>query len=467
MNISQLFMILRARIKIVLLTFSLTVLTAVVVSLIMPESYKATAQVVLNYQGKDAVTGSIAASQLAPGYLMTQIDIIKSKRVALNVVDFLHLEKNPVMQQKFLDKTNGRGDIRDWIATQLGKKLDVSPARESSVLELTFTGHDAEFSAQVANAFATAYQSLSVKLKVEPVQQAATYFSGQVKVLRDNLVQAQTRLSKYQQENGITSLDEKLDVENSRLNELAQQMVIAQSMAIESRSRQQNALSNPKDSPDVAMNPVIQSLRVESAKAASKLAELSERLDKNHPEYQAAQAELDKINAQLQQEVLRTSSNISGNARIQKQREDDLRAQLALQKDEVLKLNRTRDQLAILQQDVETAQKAMDEATQRFSQTSMEAQANQGDVSILTAAEPPGSPSSPKILLNLLLSFFVGGFLAIGLGLIVEMMDRRVRSSNDISELLNVPVVSLINKKPRVTGMKLLPGQAGKFFPSA
>lgn len=467
MNISQLFLILRARIKIVLLAFALTVLTATAVSLIMPKSYKATTQVVLNGQGRDAVTGEVAASQLSAGYQMTQIDIIKSKHVAMNVVEMLNLDKQPKMQKQFLDRAKGRGDIKDWISAQLSKKLEVSPARESDVLEISFTSHDADFSADVANAFAKSYQDISVQLKVEPVQKAASYFTGQVNVLRDNLAQAQARLSKYQQENGITSLDEKMDVENARLNDISQQMVIAQSMAIEARSRQQNAQANPKDSPDVAMNPVIQSLRVDAAKAESKLALLSERLDKNHPEYEAAQAELDKIKSQLQQEVQRTSSNISGTARIQKQHEDDLRAQLALQKEEVLKLNRTRDQLAVLEKDVETAQKAIDATTERFNQTRMEAEANQGDVAILTAAEPPGMPSSPKILLNILLSLFVGGFLAIGLGLIAEMMDRRVRSSNDISELLNVPVVALINKKPRVTGMKMLPGQTGKFFPSA
>jgi chain length determinant protein EpsF len=433
----------------------------------MPKSYKAVAQVVLNYQGTDAVTGETAASQLAPGYLMTQIDIIKSSRVAMNVVDMLKLDKDPQMQEEYLERTNGRGDIRNWITAQLGKKLDISPARESSVLELSFTSHDAEFSAQVVNAFARSYQDLSVELRVEPAQKAAEYFGGQIKALRDNLEQAQIRLSKYQQENGITSLDDKLDVESSKLNELSQQMVAAQAMAIESRSRQQNALNNPGDSPDVATNPVIQSLRVEAAKAESNLAQLSERLDKNHPEYQAAEAELGKIKSQLQEEVRRTSSSISGSAHIQKQREDDLRAQLALQKDEVLKLNRTRDQLTVLQKDVETAQKAMDAVTQRFSQTSMEAQAHQSDVAILTQAQPPASPSSPRILLNILLSIVLGGLLGIGLSLIAEMMDRRVRSSDDIAVLLNVPVIALINKKPRVTGNKLLPVQPGKFFPSA
>ncbi|CAG0978581.1 Tyrosine-protein kinase etk [Methylophilaceae bacterium] len=457
MNITQFLLILRARFTIIVTVFCMTVLTALVASLIMPKAYKATAQVVLNYQGRDAITGAVAASQLSSGYLMTQIDIIKSHRLAMNVVDLLDLEKNARMKEKFIERTNGLGEIRSWIAGQLRARLEVSPARESSVLQLSFTSDDPLFSARVANAYANAYRELGVKLRAEPVQRAASYFSGQVKELRANLEQAESRLSKYQQDNGITSLDQQLDVESSRLNELSQQMVIAQAMAIESRSRQQNASSNPANSPDVAMNPVIQSLRVESAKAESRLAELAERLGMNHPQYQAAEAELTKTRSQLYAEISRTSNSIAGSASIHKQRENDLRAQLALQKEEVLKLNRTRDQLAVLQKDVEIAQKAMDAATQRFSQTSMEAQANQSDAAILTFAEPPGSPSSPKILLNVLLSVFVGGFLAVGLGLIAEMMDRRVRSSDDIAGLLKVPVVALINKKPRVTGMKLLP----------
>ena len=67
----------------------------------------------------------------------------------------------------------------------------------------------------------------------------------------------------------------------------------------------------------------------------------------------------------------------------------------------------------------------------------------------------------------MLLAVIVGGVLGLGFGLIAEMLDRRVRSSNDIAELLKVPVVALVNKRPAVTGMKMLPGgQSGKFFPS-
>jgi succinoglycan biosynthesis transport protein ExoP len=478
MNISQLFLALKARIKIVLFTFFITVLTATVVSLLLPNSYKASTQLVANYNGTDSVTGTVSPSQLSTSYMATQQDIIKSDSTALKVVDALHLADNDRMREKFLtpveqmkEKFMGppekRGDMRNWLAGKLIQKLEIEPARESNVIQISFTHTDPKLAADVVNAFANSYLALSTQLKVEPAQHAASYFDQQTKTFRDNLVQAQTRLSKYQQEKGITSADERVDVETTRLTELSDELVKAQGLAIEAKSRQNNALSNEKDSPDVALNPVVQSLKVDAAKAESKLVELSHTLGKNHPQYEAAEAELRKIQSQLQSEVRSTSNSITGTARIQQQREEELRAKVAMQKAEVLKLNRTRDEFSVLQKDVETAQKALDAVTQRFSQTNIEGQSNQSDIAILSPAKVPTWPHSPKVVLNILLSIFLGGLLGVGFGLIAEMMDRRIRSSDDIASLLKVPVVALIKNKPTVTGLKLLPGQPGRFLPSA
>lgn len=474
MNPTLILLILQARFKIALATFLITVLSATALSLALPKYYKATTQMVLNYTGVDTVSGKPLLALQLPGYVETQMDIIKNRSVALKVVDTLHLVDDAAMQQEFLAATEGRGHIRDWIANRLLKRLAVEPARDSSVLSISFSAREPLQAAAIANAFAHAYKDLSTQLKVEPAQEAATYFSTQAKTLRDSLEQAQSRLSKYQQEQGITSADEKLDIENARLTELSQQLVAAQALAIEARSRQQSARSNAQDSPDVALNPVIQSLRIDAGKASSKLAELSQRLGASHPQYEAAQAELAKIQAQLQNEIRSATNSLGGTAQIQQQREAELRAQLAQQKTRVLHLNRLRDEMAVLQQDVETAQKAMDAATQRFSQTSMEGQSKQSDIAILNAAQPPGSPATPRIGLNILLAVVLGGLLGIGLGLIAEMLDRRIRSSSDIADLLQVPVVALIQERPTVTGLRRLPGSplpassaTGKLLPSA
>lgn len=465
MNLTSLLLMLRARLKIVVATFLITVLTATVVSLVMPKYYRATTQVVLSYTGVDTVTGSPLLAAQLPGFVQTQIDIIKNRSVALKVVDDLQLTSNETMREAFEDATEGKGSIRDWIANRLMSRLDVDPSSDSSVLSITYSDKESRMAADVVNAFARSYRDLSTELKVEPAQYAADYFSQQAKSLRENLEVAQRKLSDYQQRNGITSADENLDVEVARLNDLSQQLVMAQSMAIEARSRQ---LGAGDDSPDIAQSPVVQSLRIDVGKASAKLAELSERLGPNHPQYIAAKAELDKTRAELQRQIASASNSVSGNARIHERREADLRAQVAMQKEKVLKLNRVRDELSLLKKDVEVAQKAMDTTAQRFTETSMEGNSNHSDVSLLSPALPPGSPASPKVGLNIALSMVLGLLMGLGLGLLMELLDRRVRSSTDVANLLRVPVISLKQERPTVTGIRLLPGPStGRYLPSA
>ena len=467
MSLTNLFLILKARIKIVVFIFVVTVLTAFVASMMMPKYYKASTQVVVNYRGNDSVTGNSNQSLMTSSYLATQVDIIKNRSVALSVVDALQLVDNDAMKKDFYEVTKGRGDIRQWIAGRLISRLEVSPLRESSVMEITFSGKDPQQVAEIADAFAEAYLDRTLRLKIEPVKKAANFFNQQMTTLRDSLEKAQSKLSQYQQTHGITSTDQRLDIETAKLNELSSQLVAAQASAIEANSRYGNSRKDAGNSPDVAQNPVIQNLRVEVARASAKVADLSERLGSNHPEYEAAAAELKNVQSQLYTEIARANNNIKGSAIIQQQRVEELRSALAKQKLAVLALNRQRDEMAVLQEDVETAQKALDAVTQRFTQTSIEAQSNQNDIAILSAAQVPGSPYTPRIMLNMLLAIFVGGVLGLGFGLIAEMLDRRVRSSDDIAELLKVPVVALVNKRPAVTGMKMLPGaQSGKFFPS-
>lgn len=465
MSPSQIFLIFRARSRIVLATFLVAVLTATAISLLLPRYYTATSQLVVNYKGVDSVTGSPVLTQQQPGYLDTQMAIIGSPSTAQQVVDDLQLVKDPVFREAFT-KAGGKGRMREWIASRLLSRLEVEPAKESNVLNVAFSAREPELAATVANAFARAYRERSAWLKADPVQRASLYFGDRIKSLRDNLEQAQAQLSAYQQEKGITSADQKLDVEIARLNELSQQLVAAESQAIEARSRQQSVRSNAADSPDVAQSPVVQSLKVEEGRVAAKLAELAERLGPSHPQYEAAQAELDRIRSQLRKEVRSVSSSIGSTARIQERREAELRTELAQQKTRVLEMNRMRDEMAVLQSDADNAQKALDVATQRFTETSMEGQSNQVDISILSEAQPPGAPSSPRIGLNILLAAFIGGVLGAGLGLIAEFLDRRLRSSNDLAELLQVPVVALAGRKHSVTVAGKLPALPGRYLTS-
>jgi len=449
MSVHQFLLILLARKKIILATLLTTVALALGVSLVLSKTYKATASVLLNYKGVDPLTGLTMPGQLLPGYMATQIDIISSKNVALRVVDALRLASVPDVLRQFHDANEGRGSVRDWLADLLLKKLDIVPSRESSVVEISFRGADPQFAAAVANSFADEYQKITVQLKTEPAKKASSYFNEQTRQLRDNVEAAQARLSKYQQEKGIVSLDtNRVDVELSRLSDLSAQLVQAQSAVMEGNSRQAAASASALGSPDVANNVLIQTIRSNLAMAEGKFADTSQRYGSNHPQYLAAKAELDKVRSELAAATGTVSRSVGANAQVLRQREAELREAVAQQKTRVLELNRARDELGVLLKDLDSAQRAFDAASQRFSQTRIEAQSEQSDISLLNPAVAPLEPSSPRVLLNALVAVLLGTILGVGLALLLELLNRPLRSSGDLKDMLGIPVLGTIEWQP-------------------
>jgi capsular polysaccharide biosynthesis protein len=82
----------------------------------------------------------------------------------------------------------------------------------------------------------------------------------------------------------------------------------------------------------------------------------------------------------------------------------------------------------------------LDSASQRLTQNTLQGNVTQADIAILTRAISPTAPVGPKVLLNMILSIFLGTLLGVGFGLLSEMLDRRVRSRDDVAELLGVSV---------------------------
>ncbi len=449
MNFSQFLLILKARGLLALLALGVTVATTLTVSLLLPKSYTATTTLIVDSKAKDPVTGIVLPAQLIPGYIATQVDIIQSQNVALKVVDGLKLADNPNVKADFMASGEGQGDIRHWLAELLLKKLDVQPSRESSVIQLGFEGTDPRFAALISNAFAQAYINTNLELKVEPARQTSAWYDGKIKELRLALEQAQAKLTDYQREKGLFASDERLDVETARLAELSSQLVMAQAQTFDSTSRQKQSSDAL---PEIMNSPVVQSLRADIARAESKIAELAEKVGKNHPQFQRAEAELVSLREKLTGEVRTATRGVSSTAKVAQQREGDLRGSLAAQKSRVLDLKQKRDELTVLMHDVENAQRTYDAALQRQNQTSLESQSNQTDVAILNPAMPPVEASSPKVLLNVILSVFLGSLLGIGLAFLMEMIDRRVRSSDDLISGLDITVLGEISKFKKARG---------------
>src|SRR3569623_1529010 len=172
----QFLLILNARKWIILGVLLLTVSVTAVVSLLLHKEYTATTTLIIDSQTKDPFTGQLMPSQLIPGYMATQAEVIQSTNVAQRVVRALKLADSPDAHEQFIAATEGKGDVNQWLGDLLLKKLDVEPSRESSVISISFTGADPSFSAAVANTFAKSYIETSLDLRLEPAKQTAAWF---------------------------------------------------------------------------------------------------------------------------------------------------------------------------------------------------------------------------------------------------------------------------------------------------
>src|SRR5882762_1836178 len=109
---------------------------------------------------------------------------------------------------------------------------------------------------------------------------------------------------------------------------------------------------------------------------------------------------------------------------------------------------------SVLRRNVESAEKAYDTAMQRHVVSQVESRASQTNITVLNPAAVPGKPSQPKIALNIALSVVVGTMLGIGMVLLMEVSDRRVRSRSDLNFVF--PFVADRNPCPSPT--RRLPG---------
>ncbi len=447
MSFQQFLLILRARWKLAAATLLAVLVLTLVVSLLLPKQYTSAVAVVVDVKSPDPIMGLVLPGLAAPGYMATQVDIIQSDRVAQRVVENLKLDQSPAIQEQWREDTNGRGNVRVWLAQLLRKKLDVKPSRESNVIDISFTGVDPRFAAAVADAFARAYIDTNLELKVEPAKQYASWFDKRTQALREDFEKAQAALSKYQRETGIVAADERLDVENNRLVELSSQLVAVQAQAFESQSRQRQAQGTAAILPEVLQNPLIQGLKGDLARAEAKLNELAGQLGKNHPQYQRTADEVQSLRHKLETETRQVAGGVGTANRVVQQREADIKAALARQKEKVLEIKKQRDEVTLLQRDVESAQRAYEAVNQRLTQTNLESQTQQTNIVILNPASEPIEPSSPKILLNLVLAVFLGSLLGVGLALLLETLSRRVRSADDLAMVLDAPVLGVLEGK--------------------
>ena len=441
MSIKQILRIIWARKWLVLALMALVSIVGAAVTVTLPKQFTAETSMVVEMR-IDPALGALAPSLAAPSYMATQIEIIKSERVASRVVKMLGVERSPSAVQQWRDATAAKIPLERYFAGLLQGGVSVEPLNGSSIINVRFSAQDPVFAQAAANAFAQAYMDISVELRIAPARQSAAFLDDQTKVLRGNLEAAQMRLSKFQQDKGIVVSDERFDQENARYQGLVSQLGSAQGERIETDTRARN--SGAETSPDILSSGAIGSLKGQLATAQTRMTELSAVVGKNHPNRIQLEAQIGELRQQIASETRRVTGGSATQSRSSGQKVAELQALVEDQKKKLLTLRADRDQVAVFMRDVDTANRAYEAISSRVGQFTLESQNNQANTRLLSPAVEPLQPSRPKVMLGLVGSVLGGLALGIVAALGWELLDRRVRDPEDMLVAAGVPVLGVL-----------------------
>jgi succinoglycan biosynthesis transport protein ExoP len=235
------FDIVRSRALLIFLTLAVTVAAAGALTYLATTKYTATTSLVLNYDGRSPLDtqSTTPSAQLASTYVATQLDIIRSQKVALKVVEQLGLERDPAWLEAYAATNPNPTPIREWIAQQIVENLDAEQQPNNSrVVTVAYTASSPSDAAKFANAYAQAYVATALELTVEPARRNAAWFDQQLKTMRARLEESRTKVTEMQSERGVLALDDKLGAETARLDDISRNLVQAQMATASARARQ-------------------------------------------------------------------------------------------------------------------------------------------------------------------------------------------------------------------------------------
>jgi len=473
MDLSQFLLALRARRKAFMLALVATIIASLAVALIMPKKYVGQATLIVDSRDEQTIVpsrGAVSITERA-AYVATQTELIQSGRVATQVARDLNLAENPDLREAWQNETGGVGPIDVWIGNLLLEKLKVTSSM-SNLITVEYSNKSPKIAARVANGFAKAYLEVVLELRNQPVREASQWFDEQLAGMRNQVAQAQSKLTAFQKGKGILVADERLDIDSARLTELSTQMLAARTAYFDAQARYKQASEllasggSPDAMADVMASAAVAAVKLDLARAESLLQTASTDLGPNHPVYMKYSSEVKALREKLSSEMKKVVASLNNAMQQAQKREQEIKAAVDAQQARIMQTKDVRAELAAMTRDVESAQRNYDTVLTRAMSTSLESRARQGAVALLTPAVEPPLPAQPKIPLIAALSVVLGLLIAATMVYLLETLDRRVRSRTDLEARLAVPSLGRLSKW-QPTGGRLLaaPRPAARALP--
>jgi len=430
----------------------LVVIIVVTASLLMKAQYEAVGKVVFHRENDSGVLGfkgidrSLVEDPEDRAAIDTQIGILETDALAMQVINDLHLDKNP----KFTGRVEQSGN-EDRLAKAIHKGLKISKVKGTRLIEIRFRSTDPRLAADIVNQLSNSYVDQYYKSEFQASTQISEFLASQLKELQAKVEESRRKLIDYQKENGIFGLDDKQNIVTAKLDDLNRDLTAAEADRVQKEVSYRLARSGqPELIAKLQPDNLVTKLRAQQADLENQMAQASVQLGPAHVKIIELSKQIAQVRQSVDSEIRRIGEQITYEYKSAMERERMLRAALETQKQAADRLNANAIQSDILRHEFETNRKLYEDLLQKQKEVSISSSLKSSNIWIVDPARPPRLPSEPNILRNFALSLLFGMFggvlLAFGLTKVNEKIVT-LEQAEIVSPLPSLGVVPLLVAK--------------------
>lgn len=443
------------------------VATAILVTVLMTPKYTASGTIEIRRENDNIVRVQGVEPETGLGdmeFYQTQYGLLQSHTLAQRVATELRLYDDIRFFEMYGLSEAGEwfenGRIRQGLTSReqrvrkvadvLLDNLTVNPVRLSRLVNVGFTSPDPRFSARIANAWGEQFIRTTLERRFEATSYARNFLEQRLGQLRNRLDQSERQLVGYAAQEGIVNLPANAALGAGERSMVADDLASLNrelADATADRVRAQSRLQSPDGVVTEALGyQAITGLRQRRAEAAAELARLSVQFEPEYPPVVALREQIAQLDGSIAREETRVSASLRETYQSSLIRERDLAQRVEQLKGDLLDVRRRSIQYNMYQREVDTNRQLYDGLLQRYKEIGVAGGVGVNNISIVDTAKIPQRPSSPRVLINLVLALGLGLMAGFVLAAIVEQIDDAISDPSQIGDALDIPLLGSIPK---------------------
>lgn len=403
-----------------------------------PVLYTATGTILYDPAGyaPDVLQSILKTEPTTDAVVASQAAVLGSLGIAGRVAEALDLAQAPGFTPPLGLAPAAR---QAWLDAAVMKAIAVSPVGASRVFAVSFTARSPVLAAAAANRIMDLYRADQLAAKTAALGAANAWMRRRAGELRAKVTAQETAIARYQEANGLVA-GVQARIGTEEISALGEQLMRAENDLASARARRQVAQGGAAG----GLPEGLVSMRLAEAEASARLDAALAHLGPNHPEVRALRDQLAALRAATGAEMAAVRAGVSGDAEAAAGRLDSLRRNLALLKAEAAREAAAEVPLAAMRQDAAATRGLLQALLARMDQTAQQAAIQTPDARILSRAEPPVRPSSPKSLLLLAASLLAGLVLGATLAWARESGRPGFRTEAELRAVLGLPTLGAV-----------------------